>query len=95
MPTCPRGGYLSLVPLSPTAYSSSTHLSLKEMGSSTKSLYNLLLAIAFIGIGVWKLYEYYAGKEEVETYQAALAGLLVGLGIIQLYRWYSGRNKEN
>jgi predicted transporter len=62
------------------------------MSESTKANYNFLLAIAFIGIGSWKVYQYFEGVE-METYRIVLAALLVGFGFFQLYRWWKARDK--
>lgn len=55
---------------------------------STKSNYNLLLALAFIGIGIWKTYDFFSGDEDTATYQAVLSGMLILIGFYQLYRWW-------
>ncbi|AGC77569.1 hypothetical protein LX97_02237 [Nonlabens dokdonensis] len=49
-----------------------------------KRTYTLVLSIAFIGIGAWKLYERFYQEGEVETYQWILAAGLLALGIYQL-----------
>ncbi|PQJ17416.1 hypothetical protein [Nonlabens xylanidelens] len=51
---------------------------------SNKRKYTLLLSIAFIGIGAWKLYDKFVQKSEVESYQWILAAGLIVLGIYQL-----------
>ena len=61
--------------------------------NSYKENYNLLLALAFIGIGSWKTYDYFMGEKDIATYQVALSIMLIGLGIFQLYRWNSGRSQ--
>ena len=61
---------------------------------STKQKYNLLLALAFIGIGSWKTYDYYNGDEEMATYQVYFAIVLIGLGVFQLWRWNKQRRKD-
>lgn len=60
------------------------------MSNSTKTKYTFILALAFIGIGAWKLYDHFTGVE-VETYRVILAGLLVVFGFFQLYRWWKAR----
>jgi uncharacterized membrane protein len=62
------------------------------MSESTKANYNFLLALAFIGIGLWKVYQYFNGVE-METYRIVLAALLMGFGFFQLYRWWKTRNE--
>lgn len=52
--------------------------------NSSKRNYTLVLSIAFIGIGAWKLYDRFYQEEEVETYQWILAVGLVVLGVYQL-----------
>ena len=51
---------------------------------ANKRTYTLLLSIAFVGIGSWKLYERFYQEQEVETYQWILATGLVILGVYQL-----------
>gem|GEM_PF-3033682 len=65
------------------------------MNENTKANYNFVLALAFIGIGVWKVYDYYKGVEEMATYQVYFAGLLIALGFFQLYRWWKAREQGN
>ena len=52
--------------------------------NSNKRNYTLLLSIAFIAIGVWKLYDKFVQEKEVESYQWILAAGLVVLGVYQL-----------
>ncbi|SCY12632.1 hypothetical protein SAMN05192588_1275 [Nonlabens sp. Hel1_33_55] len=61
--------------------------------ADSKSNYNLLLAIAFIGIGSWKTYDYYTGDETMATYQVVLSILLIVIGFYQLWRWNVQREK--
>jgi len=61
---------------------------------STKANYNLLLALAFIGIGTWKTYDYFTGVEDMATYQVFFSIALIGLGIFQLWRWWQGRDEN-
>jgi uncharacterized membrane protein len=61
------------------------------MSKSTKANYNFLLAIAFIGIGSWRVYQYFIGVE-MQTYRIVLAALLMGFGFFQLFRWWKTRN---
>lgn len=63
------------------------------MNSSGKATYNLVLALAFIGIGCWKLYGHFYGSQVIETYQVVLGGLLVVFGFFQLYRWWKARQE--
>ncbi|PRP66150.1 hypothetical protein [Nonlabens agnitus] len=63
--------------------------------ADSKSNYNLLLAIAFVGIGSWKTYDYFNGDESMATYQVVLSILLIVLGIYQLWRWNAMRQKSN
>ncbi|AZQ44055.1 hypothetical protein [Nonlabens ponticola] len=60
----------------------------------TKSTYTLLLSLVFIGIGSWKLYEFYYTADKPETYQAVLAGFLILLGVFQLYRGVTARRNK-
>ncbi len=53
-------------------------------GNSGKRTYTLILSIAFIAIGLWKLYDRFYQEEEVESYQWILAVGLIVLGIYQL-----------
>lgn len=52
--------------------------------NSTKRNYTLVLSIAFIAIGTWKLYDKFIQEKEVESYQWILAAGLVVLGVYQL-----------
>ncbi|WP_213522665.1 hypothetical protein [Nonlabens sp.] len=52
--------------------------------NSTKRNYTLVLSIAFIAIGAWKLYDKFIQEKEVESYQWILAAGLVVLGVYQL-----------
>ena len=61
---------------------------------NTRANYNLFLALAFIGIGCWKTYDYYNGAEDMATYQVVLAIALIGMGIFQLYRWWKARKQQ-
>ncbi len=54
-----------------------------------------MLAIAFIGIGSWKMYDHFYGVELMETYQVVLAGLLIAFGFFQLYRWWKARQESD
>lgn len=60
--------------------------------SRTREKYDLLLAIAFIGIGSWKAYGYFNGDENVASYQMYFSIALIGIGIFQLYRWWKKRS---
>jgi len=59
---------------------------------STKANYNLLLALAFVGIGAWKTYDYFNGDEEMATYQVYFSIALIALGFFQLWRWWKSRD---
>lgn len=65
------------------------------MNKSAKSNYNFVMALAFIGIGVWKMYSFFFGDPMVATYQVYISGLLVLLGFFQLYRWWRVRNEQS
>jgi hypothetical protein len=52
--------------------------------NSNKRNYTILLSIAFIGIGTWKLYDKFVQNKEVDSYQWILAVGLVVLGVYQL-----------
>jgi hypothetical protein len=52
--------------------------------NSNKRNYTILLSIAFIGIGTWKLYDKFVQNKEVDSYQWILAAGLVVLGVYQL-----------
>ncbi|WP_194852137.1 hypothetical protein [Nonlabens antarcticus] len=65
------------------------------MNENTKANYNFMLAIAFIGIGSWKMYDHFYGVELMETYQVVLAGLLIAFGFFQLYRWWKARQESD
>lgn len=67
-------------------YISPTHYCLRKMSSKedNKRKYTLLLSIAFIGIGAWKLYDKFVQNSDVESYQWILAAGLIVLGIYQL-----------
>jgi len=62
------------------------------MNSSSKENYNLLLALAFVGIGAWKTYDFINGDEDMATYQVFFSVLLIALGFFQLYRWWKKRS---
>ena len=62
------------------------------MSDATKANYNFVLALAFIGIGSWKTYDYFTGEEDMETYQVFFSALLIVLGFYQLYRWWKAKN---
>lgn len=51
---------------------------------ANKRTCTLLLSMAFVAIGVWKLYERFYQEQEVATYQWILAAGLVVLGVYQL-----------
>ncbi|WP_124979739.1 hypothetical protein [Nonlabens xiamenensis] len=56
-----------------------------DSDSPVKKYFSFFLALLFIGIGGWKLYEKWVLEMEMESYKWVLATGLFALGIYQLY----------
>ena len=59
-----------------------------ESQSNLKKYYSLFLAIAFIGIGGWKLYEKWILDLEMDAYKWILGAGLFVLGWYQLIQFF-------
>lgn len=65
----------------------------QENSRKSRNIFNLVIGLAFVGYGSYRLFTYFNGTEYT-TFRLVIAVGFVILGLYDLYKFYASRREE-